>query len=187
MRFEPANTGFRTRRYCWHSRTQRFRLYENQSTPAKTDQHFGGPQWTMHAAVSSFLSRQKPIIDSMKPCAPSLSKDDDCKKSRSSLAIRNHRCARWSAGFGRTYRPMISAPFCPAAAWTTGKPSLRRHTRLAGNIGDRRPTSARLDSGATLAHARRWAISLLAIAGARAVRSVSVQSRISRFKDDSGG
>jgi len=113
MRFEPANTEVRSSCYCWRSRTRRFRLYENQSTPAKIDQHFGGPRWTMPAAASSFLSRQKLIIGSTKPCAPSLSKGDDCKKSRSSLAIRNHRCARWSAGFGRTYRPMISAPFCP--------------------------------------------------------------------------
>src|SRR5262249_62196739 len=84
------------------------------------------------------------------------------------------------------FRSMISAPFCPAAAGTTCKPSVCRHTSLAGSVGDRRPTSARSDSGAMLAHARRGAISLLATAGARAVRSVGEQSRLSRFRDDSG-
>src|SRR5262249_38196845 len=176
---------FYARHHLWHSGAWRFRLFQNLPTPAEIDQHFGGSPWMTNTAVSSCSNRLKPLIVSMKPCAPSLSTDDHCKKSRSGLAIKSHRCARWSIVFGRKCRTMIFAPFCSSAHWTACKSNLCRRRRLAGNAGDRRPASAEPDSRALLAHARGRTISLLAPARARAVRSTGKQRWVSRLRNDS--
>jgi hypothetical protein len=78
---------------------------------------------------------------------------------------------------------MIFAPFCSSVHWTACKSNSCHLRRLAGNAGDRRPTSAESDSRALLAHARGRTLSLLAPARARAVRSTGKQRWVSRLRN----
>ena len=139
-----------------------------------------------HAAASSFSNPLQPLIASMKPCELSLSKGGNCQKSRSSLAIRNHPCARWCVGFGPTYRPLIATPFCAIAGWATCGPPLCCRASLPGDAGGRRPACLGPVSGTLLAHARSRAVSLSAPIDARAIRPLGEPRRLSWLGEGPG-
>ena len=139
-----------------------------------------------HAAASSFSNPLNPIIANTKPCELSLSKGGNCQKSRSSLATRNHPCARWCVGFGPTCGPLIATPFCATAGWATCGPPLCRRASLPGDAGGRRAACVGSVSGTLLAHARSRAVSLSATIDARAIRPISEPRRLSWLGEDPG-
>src|SRR5918992_3015143 len=146
----------------------------------------GNYRWMTHAAASSFSNPLNPIIATTKPCELSWSKGGNCKKSHSSLAIRNHPGARGCVGFGPTCRPLIATPFCATAGWATCGPSLCRRASLPGGAGGRRPACVGPVCGTLLAHTRSRAVSLSVPVDARAIRPLGEPRRLSWLGEDPG-